>query len=153
MEYRDRIATALAETLDRSFGVKKSPSEVAESLEVPKDAKMGDAAFPCFPLARVLKKNPAQIASELAESLLPWVEAEPGIARAEAVGPYLNFFIDRADLAGRILPSILNGEFLAEREQTGVRVMIEYSQPNTHKAFHVGHIRNVALGSAHHPFV
>lgn len=113
-------------------------------FEVPKKAEMGDHAFPCFILAKILKKAPPMIAKELAEK----IPMKSNFSKIEALGPYLNFTINKAGLAESIIPQILNGSFLAKRHTTNTRTMIEYSQPNTHKVFHVGHTRNVALGDA-----
>ena len=82
--------TALAAALAQQTGL--DPQELSGWLETPPDPAMGDYAFPCFRLAKSLRKAPPAIAAELAASLpLP-----PGIARCEAKGGYLNFFADQA---------------------------------------------------------
>lgn len=120
---------------------------------------MGDYAFPCFTLARVLRKAPPKIAAELAADMRARLDGNQGasdlLKSVEATGPYLNFRVAGEAMAGRTIPAILSGDYFAEN-QTAYRaenpdagkVMVEYSQPNTHKAFHVGHMRNVALGDA-----
>lgn len=124
-----------------------TPEQIYDLLAIPKNPKMGDIAFPCFQLAKSLRKAPPAIAKDLEAKC-----QEPVLSRyfsvIEAVGPYLNFTINKANLAEEIIPRILDGSFLAARPAKAERVMIEYSQPNTHKAFHVGHTRNVALGDA-----
>jgi arginyl-tRNA synthetase len=71
------------------------------------------------------------------------------VEQVQATGPYLNFTISPGALADAILPALASGEsFSAAQTETRERVMIEFSQPNTHKGFHVGHLRNVALGDA-----
>jgi arginyl-tRNA synthetase len=117
-------------------------------VERPRDRKMGDWAFPCFSLASVFRRTPAQIAESLVNELTKNLTGHSLIASVTATGPYLNFTINKAVLAKTIVPDIQNGVFLKRRAATGQRIMIEYSQPNTHKAFHVGHMRNVALGDA-----
>ncbi len=106
---------------------------------------MGDLAFPCFTLAGKLKKSPAAIATDLAASLAESVRGNKQVERGVAAGPYLNIFFTPAFRAG-IVSAILEGDWLAPEPARAGRVMIEYSQPNTHKVFHVGHMRNVALG-------
>ncbi len=148
MDYKEAIAALITRVLrEHPFEMDCASSTVFGWLEVPKDSKMGDWAFPCFLLAKQLRKSPAAIASDMLEKLLTVIPSDR-FSAVEATGPYLNFKIDKAFLAAELLPSILSGEYLAKRKNTGQRVMIEYSQPNTHKAFHVGHMRNLALGNA-----
>jgi arginyl-tRNA synthetase len=86
-------------------------------------------------------------AQELAEQVAARVGTQPGIARVEAVNGYVNIYLDANTVAGRLI-----GEVLDQREAygrgapKGERVMVEHSQPNTHKVFHIGHLRNSALG-------
>ena len=149
MDYRQRIAEILEKVLaGPGFETEKPTPELLALIEVPKDSSMGDLAFPCFLLAKVLRKAPPAIATEL-ESAVSRELGDGGLfSRVVAVGPYLNFHVNKLDLTARLLPEILSGELLARREARNERVMIEYSQPNTHKPFHVGHTRNVALGDA-----
>ncbi|MBC7646652.1 MAG: arginine--tRNA ligase [Pseudopedobacter sp.] len=101
--------------------------------------KPGDYGTPvAFLLAKALKQSPVQIAAQLAAQL----ELPAGIARAEAVGPYLNFFVDRAgyikDVVGNALESV----------SKGIKVIVEHTSVNPNKELHVGHLRNVVLGDA-----
>lgn len=108
-------------------------------LEKPKEAKHGDWAFPCFVLARVLKKSPAQIAEDLAkEFALEHVQSK-------AIGPYLNFTIEDKDLFVQILQKIEEGKIL-EKAGTKSKVLVESPGPNTNKPLHLGHLRNMLLG-------
>jgi len=125
-----------------------SSPEILQLIERPKDPKMGDLAFPVFTLAKVLRKAPPQIAKDLQLLAQPKVEEHPWFLSVEAVGPYLNFVLDKSLYASRVVSSILDGSFLERRVSQNEKVMVEYSQPNTHKAFHVGHIRNAALGDS-----
>src|SRR5690606_10922490 len=110
-------------------------------------------AFPCFKLAKALRADPPKIAADLAASLEPKLatrEAGP-ICAVSLAGPYLNVRLDLGAAADAVLTPWCRGETPAapEREDDAPkRVMVEYSQPNTHKAFHVGHLRNVCLGDA-----
>lgn len=136
------VARALHPALPAAAGL--SEEDVAGSLAAPPDPALGDFAFPCFKLAKALRKGPPQIAAELAAAL----GATPGLfARAVATGPYVNLTLDLGRAAALVLPRLARGE-PTRRPPTGVRVMVEYSQPNTHKAFHVGHMRNLCLGDA-----
>src|SRR5262245_46639349 len=66
-------------------------AELQRAIEVPPSVSLGDYAFPCFPLARSLRKAPPVIASELASGFQPTAL----IKEARAAGPYVNFFVDR----------------------------------------------------------
>lgn len=118
-------------------------------LEKPKDPKQGDLALPCFRFAKALGKPPAAVAQQIGDALTEAALASAGVNKAQAAGPYLNFFLDRVSLAQTVLPALRDGSWLAPRQGAGKeKTMIEYSQPNTHKAFHVGHLRNAALGDS-----
>jgi arginyl-tRNA synthetase len=129
---------------------------IAERLiEQPPDPALGDYAFPCFQLAKALRKGPPLIAKDLAARIQALIGTQPLLAGVEAAGPYVNFRASMAAMAQATVPAILDGSYF-EANRAGPegagrarhKVMIEYSQPNTHKAFHVGHMRNVALGDA-----
>lgn len=141
----EAVCNLLADILPE-YGIQKSASELRAALEAPKEKAFGDIAFPCHLLAKELKKAPPVIANELLVKVSDALSAYPSLTKAEAKGPYLNFFINNSALAATIIPSVLSGEFLARRPSKNERVMVEYSQPNTHKAFHVGHVRCASLG-------
>lgn len=114
------------------------------ALLVPPERKMGDFAFPCFALANRLKKSPA----EAAKSLSSRIGRLEGISRVEQSGPYVNFFIDTAKLADSVLKRISTSGKDYGKKKRDERVMVEFSQANTHKAFHVGHLRGTSLGES-----
>lgn len=106
---------------------------------------MGNLAFPCFPLAKALKSAPPLIATKLLENL----SETPLITKAITQGPYLNFFINIKTLANTLLPAIYSDEFFKIKiTENSPKTIIEFSQPNTHKELHVGHMRNLCLGDA-----
>ncbi len=132
-----------------------SVAEIADLLAPPPNLALGDLAFPCFKLARAFRKGPPLIAAAIAEALALRIEAGEAspIAAATPTGPYLNLRLDLGAAAALILPGAARGELLTlkpdPKSAAGKpRVMVEYSQPNTHKAFHVGHMRNLCLGDA-----
>lgn len=146
MDNKLEFATLLHSAVVRAFPDAAAPSaeEIAKTIQAPKELKNGDLAWPCFPLAKTLKKAPPAIAAELAAAVAP----SGSIRSVIAAGGYLNAFLDKAAGFARTIPAILDGSFLAPRPSRNERVMIEYSQPNTHKVFHVGHTRNVSLGDS-----
>jgi arginyl-tRNA synthetase len=88
-------------------------------------------------------------AGEIAQALAEELGAPEGFTRIEALRGYLNLYIDPPAYARRVLSTALDlGEQFGRGEAKDERVMVEYSQPNTHKAFHVGHLRNVILGGS-----
>ena len=90
-----------------------------------------------------------QRAAEIADSVREALGTPPGFARAEAVRGYLNLYFDTAEYSRRVIDAVLEeGETFGRAPKRGERVMVEYSQPNTHKPIHVGHLRNMILGAA-----
>lgn len=139
---RAAVIEALTEVLGESA---EQAGDLGQFLSDPPNPELGDIAFGCFGLARILRRSPAQIASELAASWQP----RGLIQSAEAVGPYLNLRADPAALLSATCRAVGDGSLWATgRTDTPQRMMIEFSQPNTHKTFHVGHLRNVALGDS-----
>lgn len=122
-----------------------SVKEIDTLVEVPKEKSRGDYAFPCFVLAKTMQKNPVLIASELASKITP----SGAISSIEATGPYINFFLDSSFLADKTLTTILKQkDKYGSKKGNKKKVIIEFSQANTHKAFHVGHIRGTSLGES-----
>lgn len=114
-------------------------------LEVPPNPEMGDFAFPCFPLAKELKKAPVVIAQDIVKQL----KKIDGIEKIEAKGPYVNFFVDATALAKETIKRIQKEkDAYGSEKYAKEKVMVEFSQANTHKAFHVGHIKGTSLGES-----
>jgi len=124
-------------------------STLKELVEKPPDPEMGDYALPCFIFAKKLRRAPVQIAVELADQLQSFISPESSVIFIKANGSYLNFTVSATMMAKVVLPGVFTGKYFTDPSETVLeRVMIEYSQPNTHKGFHVGHMRNVALGDS-----
>ncbi|MBL8943631.1 MAG: hypothetical protein JNK45_10800, partial [Myxococcales bacterium] len=124
------VAAAIAAALPPDAGL--DADAVAEGLARPPDAAKGDLAFPCFKLSKTLRKAPPQIAADLAGAL----GGVPLFTDVQAAGAYVNVRLDLGRAAAIVLPEIAAGSPGAAPARTE-RVMVEYSQPNTHKAFHV----------------
>lgn len=140
MNVKESLSNALAPLCQTDAG------ELTEWFEIPRKADMGDLAFPCFRLSRSMRKAPPVIAAELKERLVLPV----GVAKAEAVGGYLNFFVDAAAKASSVL-----GKVLAERDRYGASsvgegktVCVEYSSINIAKPFGFHHLPTTAIGNA-----
>ncbi len=121
--------------------IKLLKKEIKEeiTLEIPPDYNLGDYALPCFSLARILKKNPNEIALELSKKI-----KAPFLEKTEAKGPYLNFFIERKSFIQEIIPKSLKKDFGRGKEKD--RILLEFPSPNTNKPLHLGHLRNISLG-------
>lgn len=140
MDFKQQIAGALSPLC----GIEAK--ELANYLEVPKNTEMGDYAFPCFKLSRTLRKAPPAIAQELYGKLV----LPQGITRCEAVGGYLNFFVDRGQQAGQLLLKVLQEgkAYGSSQEGQGRHVVLDYSSINIAKPFSFHHLPTTAIGNS-----
>lgn len=118
-----------------------APAAPVPALETPPDPALGDAALPCFPLAKSLRKSPAAIAAEVAAAL----PVPPGswLAAVEAAGPYVNFRMDKTRLATAVLA---DPEAAMTSAPGRGRILLEHTSANPNGPLHVGRARNPILG-------
>jgi len=121
-------------------------NEVGSLIEIPPKPEMGDFAFPCFGLAKSGKRPPVEIARELAGKFM--VNLPKEIERVDVDGAYVNFFVDKKIFTGEVLGKVKEKGFGRLSLGKGRKVGVEYPSPNTNKALHVGHLRNMAIGAA-----
>ena len=130
---------------------KLNKDEIKSYIEIPKDSKNGDYAFPCFRLAKELKKAPPMIANEIKEKLDEMLSEnqDEKIEKIEIAGGYLNFFINKSILVSEVLKGVASSEEYGKAELgNGKNIIVEYSAPNIAKPFHIGHLRTTLIGNA-----
>ncbi|MBU1766783.1 MAG: arginine--tRNA ligase, partial [Candidatus Omnitrophica bacterium] len=112
------------------------------NLEIPPEG-LGDYAFPCFVLAKTFKKSPIQIAQDLAGKIKPTKLIE----KAEAKGPYLNFFVNKTIIAEDILRKIIKEKNkFGSRKHKKEKILVEHTSINPNASPHIGRARNALLG-------
>ncbi|MDU1003585.1 MAG: arginine--tRNA ligase [Clostridium butyricum] len=139
MDYKVKIAELIKQHVDLEV------EAIEKLIEIPPKPEMGDYAFPCFQLSKVMRKAPNMIAEELKGI----IDSE-GFERIESLGPYLNFFVDKGVFAKNTLNKVLEegDNYGASNIGEGKTVCVEYSSPNIAKPFHVGHLFTTAIGNS-----
>ena len=138
MNNKESIAKILAKQ------IKLKEDEILSILEVPSNPELGDIAFPCFKLSSIYKKKPIEIAKELESK----IKITKDLEKIKATGPYLNFFLEKSNLAIEVIKKILKEKEKFGTEKNKQTIMIEFPSPNTNKPLHLGHLRNMSLGES-----
>lgn len=139
MDYKKIIAENIGKLVD-------TESDKIEALiEIPPQSDMGDFAFPCFQFAKVLRKSPQIIAGELKDKL-----DMKEFDTIEAVGPYLNFFVNKGVFSSDLVQKVLEEKEDYGKNQlgSGKNIIVEFSSPNIAKPFHIGHLFSTAIGNS-----
>ena len=140
MDHKTLVAQRLAAVIPSL-----EADQIFALLEKPKSSEMGDIAFPAFSLAKVERKAPQAIASEIAEKI-----DTAGFEKVVATGPYLNFFLDKAAISNDILRAVIaeKADYGQQDIGHGQNVTLDMSSPNIAKPFSVGHLRSTVIADA-----
>ena len=141
INYVDRIADLIAPQVE---GLEKE--EIRSMIETPADSKMGDYAFPCFKLAKILRKAPPMIAKGIAEA----IGDDAMFEKVEQVNAYVNMFLKKDAFAKEVVSEVVaaGDDYGKCSLGEGKTVIVEYSSPNIAKPFHIGHIRSTVIGAS-----
>lgn len=139
MDYKKKVAELIKTQVDLDI------ESIEKLIEIPPKPEMGDYAFPCFQLSKVMRKAPNMIAAELKDAM-----STDGFERIENLGPYLNFFVDKGTFAKSAIERVLaeGDNYGSSNIGEGKTVCVEYSSPNIAKPFHVGHLFTTAIGNS-----
>ena len=145
-ELAANFRAALSAAVATAFGGADLGGLAVELVPTP-DVAAGDLGFGCFPLARLLRRKPQEIAARLAEA----IQIASPVRAVQAAGPYLNLFLDGPAFLAAVCRDVLAEHPAGYWDSTlggGQRVVVEFSSPNTNKPQHLGHVRNNVLGMA-----
>ncbi|MDZ5499895.1 arginine--tRNA ligase [Enterococcus cecorum] len=135
----------VAKTLHQALSEHLTYEQIENLLEKPKYAEHGDVAFPVFSLAKIFRKAPQQIATDLVAQL-----DTTGYEKVEVVGAYLNFFMDKAQVSSQVLQEVLTqkANFGSQNIGQNKQVPIDMSSPNIAKPMSMGHLRSTVIGNS-----
>lgn len=141
IDFKKEIAEIIAKNLE---GL--TEDEIKSMVEIPQDQSMGDYAFPCFRIAKTMRKAPNLIAAELAAKL----QGDKLFSEVSPVNAYVNMFVSREEMMKSTVSEVLEEmeDFGKSNIGGNKKVIVEFSSPNIAKPFHIGHIRSTVIGNS-----
>ena len=142
---RQLVQQAVYEALKNLDEITISPEQVQQMVEIPKNSQLGDFAFPTFRLAKQLHQAPLKIAQNLAKEV-----DSSQFAQVCAQGPYVNFFLQRKDIAATTIEEVIKQKNNFGNSTVGANsvVTIDMSSPNIAKPMSMGHLRSTVIGNS-----
>lgn len=144
MEFKEELAKLIHKAIEKE---NINIETIKQFIEVPKEKQNGDFAFPCFRIAKELKKSPIDIANMIKDNIK---DDKKLISKVEVVNGFLNFYISQEELVKEAMNKfdLQKEEYGKSNMGNGKKIIVEFSSPNIAKPFHIGHLKTTIIGNS-----